>query len=158
MSNDNWGEMVIPGVFMIQRNKIVPTEPSLTKEANPYTNPELIHGEIKELEALVRKLKESNTEIMNYLADQSRDRGTDERRLVDVDGQACDEDEEFRAAMIENEHIIREKEVEIKRLEKLIELQHCGKSLHDNPILNHNGNDQTDQPEEEIESPIHIDL
>eukprot|EP00796_Vickermania_ingenoplastis_P001914 gene1914-1159_t len=157
MSNDNWGEMVMPGVFMIRGN-IVSNDPlSRTTESTAYSHPELIHHDIKQLEAIVTKLKESNLEIASYLSDSTREKGqNDDRRLASTSGEVCDSDEEFREAMKENEHVIREKENEIKRLHELIQVQHCGTDLHQNQKVE--SKREEPEEEEEIESPIHIDM
>lgn len=167
MSEDAWGEMVIPGVYMIKRQRVF-TEISGDSDDKAYTNPELLHHDLKELEKLVQKLKESNCEIAAYLSDPNREREDEGRRLASLSGEACDEDEEFRAAIAENEQIIREKEKEIKRLQALISLQHCGANLYEAPknpdshaVAPVSGISNEEDPEvieEEIESPIHIDL
>lgn len=170
-----WGEMMMPGVYMIRRHVGI-TEPGVDAGANdPLLRPDTVHNDIKEVEKLIKKLKESNEEITKYLEEEmskgvssgdSKNTTSSERHLATVDGEVCDELEEFRAAMAENEQIISRKEEELTYLRKLLDLQRCGKALHEEEKRGEEGvaadggvgaGDHAVE-EEEIESPIHIDL
>lgn len=156
MSDGEWGKMVLPGVYMIQRGSLLTHQLEGNKE-NYLPHPDLIHHDIKELESLVSKLKNSSKEIEDYLSDLHREK-TEGQKMVTVNDDMCDEDEEFREALMENKRIIEEKEGELQRLHNLIDFQACGKSLHEKNSRNFCGGEQNLPDPEEIESPIRIDL
>lgn len=156
MRDVEWGKMVMPGVYMIQRGTLIGDKLHGTQE-NYLSQPDLIHHDIKELDILISKLKNSNKEIENYLVDPNRQKKKTQE-IITVDGEICDEDEIFRQALLENKRIIQEKEREVERLRSLINLQGCGKTLHEEKFENASSVQRGSTDPKEIESPIFIDL
>lgn len=139
-----WGEMVQPGIYMLQRS-------NLSDSKNPSEHGDdlnLLHHRIKEMQSIVTKLKESNVEIQQFMDQNDAGRGN----IVSQQG-VCDEHEELRSAILENDRIIYEKEQQLERLQSQVERQHCGRAVleQQEPQL-----DVSDSPE--IESAVHIDL
>ncbi|CAC9500772.1 conserved hypothetical protein [Leishmania infantum JPCM5] len=143
-SNDDWGDMVLPGVYMIQRS----TGSGMTSGTVPpdkAVNLELIHLEIEETEEYIELLQRSNNEIAAYLKDQRESRfaeeeggvGTSMIELSDGGLEEEDDDAVFREALEENALVIARKKKELEQLRALISEQRCGCSCahtqHHNP-------------------------
>lgn len=156
MSNEEWGKMVMPGVYMIPRGPLLSSE---VVESDEYylSHPDLIHHDIQELEGLVAKLRSSNQEIEDYLSDLNREK-SEGPRMLSVDERACDDDDMFLEAIVENKRIIGEKEIELRRLRNLIVLQSCGKKLNEEKCCSITEAAVVYSKSEEIESPIHFKL
>ncbi|KAG5501585.1 hypothetical protein JKF63_03415 [Porcisia hertigi] len=132
--NDHWGEMIFPGVYMIQRSTGTPMTSGTAQPDNPV-NLELVHLEIDETEKYIELLKKSNHEIAAYLMEQKERRSTEEEgggaaasMIALSDGGVEEEDDEavFREALEENVLVIARKKRELAQLRALIEGQRCG--------------------------------
>lgn len=131
--SEDWGSMVIPGVYMIQR---APSASSLSTIMQPdgTLNLELLHLEIDEMEKHIELLRKSNIEIAAYLR-ETRENGEEAEEgggmasMVACSSGAVeseDDDAVFREALDENVLVIAKKEMELEQLKALIAGQRCG--------------------------------
>lgn len=132
-ANEEWGDMVIPGVYMIQR---APTTSSLSTviQTDGSINLELLHLEIDELEKHIELLRKSNIEIAAYLREKRENGEEDEEGGGMSSMAACasgavemeDDDAVFREALEENVLVIAKKEMDLAQLRELVKGQRCG--------------------------------
>ncbi|GET89889.1 hypothetical protein, conserved [Leishmania tarentolae] len=131
--NDDWGDMVLPGVYMIQRSICSGT---ITGPVTPekMVNLELVHLEINETEKYIELLQKSNNEIAAYLKERRESRSAEEEgggaasmmELSDGGVEEEDDDVVFREALEENALVIARKKRELEQLRTLISGQRCG--------------------------------
>ncbi|CAG9576848.1 conserved hypothetical protein [Leishmania major strain Friedlin] len=132
-SNHDWGDMVLPGVYMIHRS----TGSRMTSGTVPpdrAVNLELVHLEIEETEDYIELLQKSNNEIAAYLKEQRESRSAEEEggvaasmiELSDGGVEEEDDDAVFREALEENGLVIARKKRELEQLRALISGQRCG--------------------------------
>lgn len=132
-NNADWGDMVLPGVYMIQRTakSALTTE---TVQADGTVNLELVHLEIEEAEKHIELLDKSNREIALYLkekregsCDGEGDAGvTSMAALADGGVEEEEDDAVFREALEENVLVIARKKREVELLRALLGGQRCG--------------------------------
>ncbi|EKF26596.1 hypothetical protein MOQ_009705 [Trypanosoma cruzi marinkellei] len=131
---NDWGEMVLPGVYMLRgstassRGKIFGLDAS-----KPQL--ELILNEIDVMERHVKKLKESNGEIKEYLKNRG-DSIMESTNTIPTSGAVIavsdteDINDVLAEALVENEAIISRKERELNELRQLIQSNRCACSYH----------------------------
>lgn len=150
----DWGDEVMPNVFMIRRTGSAAnaaTKTGLGILANTLANDgstidyHKVHDRIKDRKSLVRKLKESNEYMIEYLAKEKRRRARRLRQLEQEkssDGMPADDKEEedeadlppitpeeddgiIESSILENELIIKDANNEIKILMEMVAVHHC---------------------------------
>lgn len=132
-SDGGWGDMIIPGVYMIQRT---PKANILSTIVQPdgTLNLELLHLEIDELQRHIELLRKSNVEIAAYLKEKRENGEEDEEgggmsTTVALSSGATEEEDDdavFLEALEENVLVITNKERELEQLRELIKGQRCG--------------------------------
>ncbi|KAG5476002.1 hypothetical protein CUR178_03717 [Leishmania enriettii] len=131
--NDDWGDMVLPGVYMIRRCSGTGTTGGMV-QSGKTANLELVHLEIDEMEKHIELLQKSNREIAAYLKEKQESRSAQEEgegsgsMVALSDGGVGEEgdDEAFREAMEENILVVARKKKELEHLRALIGGQRCG--------------------------------
>ncbi|CAJ1029359.1 hypothetical protein Q4I30_005178 [Leishmania utingensis] len=130
--NEDWGDMVLPGVYMIQRSTGAGMT-SGTVRPDKTVNLELVHLQIDETKKYVELLEKSNKDIATYLKEQRESRSTEEGgggagSMIALSGDMEEEDNDsvFREALEENELVIARKKRELEQLRALIGGQRCG--------------------------------
>lgn len=133
-STEDWGDMVLPGVYMIQRTPNANTLSTIV-QSDGTLNLELLHLEIDEVEKHIEMLRKSNVEIAAYLKDkrenaveEDNDGGGMSSMVAHSSGETETEDDDavFREALEENVLVIAKKEHELALLKELIKGQRCG--------------------------------
>ncbi|KAG5475469.1 hypothetical protein LSCM1_03589 [Leishmania martiniquensis] len=131
--DDEWGDMVLPGVYMIRRCSSTGVT-SGAVQPDKMVNLELLHLEIEDMERHIELLQKSNREIVAYLKEKGESRSAQEEgggsgSLIEFSNGGLaeeDEDEVFLEAMEENTLVIERKKKELESLRMLIGGQRCG--------------------------------
>lgn len=140
--SSDWGDMVLPGVYMIRRG-VHTSRLQQILSSDGHLNLELVHLEVEELTRDIERLTRSNEEIVYYLSHKEEYKGGDTSEDASQDcsmaamlatsaGETVEEDDDevFRDAIQENESVIKRKEAELALLYKLIANQKCGCHAH----------------------------
>nr|CCC89544.1 conserved hypothetical protein [Trypanosoma congolense IL3000] len=128
--NDGWGEMVLPGVFML-RGK---TSTSRLADYDPYSGEvDIILHRIEQLEKYIEKINQSNALIGEYLREENC--GTTDTQSVlsgmevgTLDGD--NDDSVFLEALAENNAILSMKMRELNELKSMVQSSHCLSHYH----------------------------
>ncbi|KEG10405.1 hypothetical protein DQ04_03751080 [Trypanosoma grayi] len=136
-TEDDWGEMVLPGVFMLRR-KTAPLEKRIVGLSAGSTQFEILLHEIEVIETHIDKLKKSNAEIREYLKEaECRKENLAISCTSGGDISVCEpenDDGVFEDAIAENEALISCKEKELAELSRLIQSNRCACSYNSGKI------------------------
>ncbi|RHW74038.1 uncharacterized protein TEOVI_000682700 [Trypanosoma equiperdum] len=124
--SDGWGEMVLPGVFMLRRSAALPRK--LIGPVSDGDKMEIIAYKIEEIEKYIQKLKESNANINEFLNDEGRNSGTRHQTLSSNDISTLNADGDDRVlleALAENAALISSKTRELEELKALLQNNCC---------------------------------
>ncbi|EAN91645.1 hypothetical protein C3747_88g195 [Trypanosoma cruzi] len=131
---NDWGEMVLPGVYMLRGSTTSSRGRTFDLDASKLQL-ELILNEIEVMERHVKKLKESNSEIKEYLKNHG-DSIMESTNTISTSGAVAavidteDINDVLAEALVENETIISRKEMELNELKQLIQSNRCACSYH----------------------------
>lgn len=134
-ADTDWGDMVAPGVYIIQRSQKNADLSSIV-ERSGSVNLELVHLEIEEVQRHIDMLQKNNIEMAELIkelrsssiATDNQDSGKSNKKAALCNGEIADEgDEELLLdAIAENKDVIALKQRELDHLNKLIKGQRCG--------------------------------
>ncbi|KAG8342968.1 hypothetical protein TRVL_06201 [Trypanosoma vivax] len=154
--SSDWGEMVLPGVFM--RKRVAPIAGKLIN-ASLEDKVEFVLSRIEETEAHIKKLRESNAFIRDYISENRFVKNDDP--CFDHDALVCSLGNDYNVlmeALAENEALISIKEKDVKDLKRLLQANHCScaNRLHNAPVpsgtvLGNAENNETSNEEEGAE-------
>ncbi|PWU99544.1 hypothetical protein C4B63_9g200 [Trypanosoma cruzi] len=131
---NEWGEMVLPGVYMLRGSTTSSRGRTFDLDASKLQL-ELILNEIEVMERHMKKLKESNNEIKEYLKNRG-DSIMESTNTISTSGAVAavsdteDINDVLAEALVENETIISRKEMELNELKQLIQSNRCACSYH----------------------------
>ncbi|ORC87136.1 uncharacterized protein TM35_000231070 [Trypanosoma theileri] len=133
---NDWGEMVLPGVYMLRRTTAV--EKKLVGADAGNVQIEIILHDIEVMQNHINKLKETNDEIREYIKNKGS-LGISERPPSPSghDVEVCDPTDNitvFKDALVENEIIISSKERELEELKRLIQPNRCACHYHSDEV------------------------
>ncbi|RNE98775.1 uncharacterized protein Tco025E_09167 [Trypanosoma conorhini] len=140
-SRNDWGEMVLPGVYML-RGCTAPSQGRLVGVDASRPQLEFILEAIEVMERHTSKLKESNEEIRRYLRNPDSVMESTNALSTSTSEVAVCEAEDVNsilaAALQENEALISRKERELNELKQLVQNNRCACSYHSTQETNVN--------------------
>ncbi|KAH9588981.1 hypothetical protein LSM04_008499 [Trypanosoma melophagium] len=135
-SRNDWGEMVLPGVYMLHRKTAL--EKKLVGPNAGNVQIEVILHEIEVMQNHINKLKQSNDEIREYIKKKESLRISEKiPSPTGDDREVCDSTDNitvFMDALLENEIVISSKERELEELKRLIHPNRCACRYHSDEV------------------------